>query len=176
METDLRGPARAGSGLGDDRLDHSARASTSRRPKKSSPAQQALGRSRGGLTTKIHALVDALGNPVRIELSPGQAGDAPYAAVLLADCKAFGVIADKAYDADWLLDGFARNGSDAVIAAKANRVEQRVIDKNLYADRNKVERYFNKLKQYRRVATRYEKTADSFLAMVYLASSMILLL
>jgi putative transposase len=128
------------------------------------------------LTTKIHALVDALGNPVRIELSPGQAGDAPYAAVLLADCDAFGVIADKAYDADWLLEGLACNGSTAVIPSKANRVEQRVIDKNLYADRNKVERYFNKLKQYRRVATRYEKTADSFLAMVYLASSMILLL
>ncbi len=120
--------------------------------------------------------MDALGNPVRLELSPGQAGDAPYAAVLLADCESFGVIADKAYDADWLLEGLASRGSDAVIPSKANRVEQRVLDKNLYADRNKVERYFNKLKQYRRVATRYEKTADSFLAMVYLASSMILLL
>ena len=128
------------------------------------------------MTTKIHALVDALGNPVRIELSPGQAGDAPYAAVLLADCEAFGVIADKAYDADWLLEGLACNGTDAVIPSKANRLEQRLIDRNLYADRNKIERYFNKLKQYRRVATRYEKTADSFLAMIYLASSMILLL
>lgn len=128
------------------------------------------------MTTKIHALVDALGNPIRIEISPGQAGDAPYAAVLLSDCEAFGVIADKAYDADWLLEGLAYNGSDAVIPSKTNRVEKRVIDKNLYADRNKVERYFNKLKQYRRIATRYEKTADSFLAMIYLASSMILLL
>lgn len=96
--------------------------------------------------------------------------------MLLADCEAFGVIANKAYDADWLLEGLSYRGSDAIIPSKANRVEQRVIDKNLYADRNKVERYFNKLKQYRRVATRYEKTASSFLAMVYLASSMILLL
>ncbi|GAB4039171.1 hypothetical protein GCM10028809_59520 [Spirosoma gilvum] len=128
------------------------------------------------MTTKIHALVDALGNPIRIELSPGQAGDAPYAATLLADCETFGVIADKAYDADWLLEGLAHNGCDAIIPSKLNRVAQRQIDGNLYADRNKVERYFNKLKQYRRVATRYEKTADSFLAMVYLASSMILLL
>lgn len=91
------------------------------------------------------------------------------------------MIADKAYDADWLLEGLACNGTEAVIPSKANRVEQRVIDKNLYADRNKVEPvrrcgYFNKLKQYRRVATRYEKTAESFVAMVYLASSMILLL
>ncbi len=106
--------------------------------------------------------MDALGNPIRIEISPGQAGDAPYAALLLADCKAFGVIADKAYDANWLLEGLAHTGSDAVIPSKVNRVEQRLIDKNLYADRNKIERYFNKLKQYRRVATRYEKTAESF--------------
>jgi putative transposase len=125
--------------------------------------------------------VDALGNPIRIEISPGQAGDAPYAAILLADCEAFGVIADKAYDADWLLEGLACNGSDAVIPSKVNRVEQRVIDKNLYTDRNKIEPvrrcgYFNKLKEYRRVATRYEKTAGSFLAMVHLASSIILLL
>ena len=128
------------------------------------------------MTTKIHALVDALGNPVRIEISPGQAGDPPYAAALLADCEAFGVIADKAYDADRLLERLSCMGSDAIIPSKANRVEQRVIDWNLYADRNKVERYFNQLKQYRRVSTRYEKTASSFLAMVYLSSSMILLL
>jgi putative transposase len=120
--------------------------------------------------------VDALGNPVRVELSGGQAGDAPYAASLLADCEAFAVIADKAYDADWFLDGLAHNGCEAVIPSKANRLESRAIDKNLYADRNKVERYFNRLKQYRRIATRYEKTASSFLAMVHLASAMILLL
>ncbi|WP_157580375.1 IS5 family transposase [Rudanella lutea] len=144
--------------------------------KKVVSSKQALGRSRGGLTTKIHALVDALGNPIRIELSPGHAGDAPCAATLLADCEAFAVIADKAYDADWLLEGLAHNGCDAIIPSKVNRVEQRVIDENLYADRNKIERYFNRLKQYRRVATRYEKTASSFLAMVHLASSMILLL
>lgn len=62
--------------------------------------QQALARSMGDLTTKIYALVDALGNPVHIKLSPWQAGDALYAALLLADCKAFGVIVDKAYDAE----------------------------------------------------------------------------
>jgi putative transposase len=150
VERNFSGLARAGPGLagppgGDDRLNDGAGSSTCCRAKKSTPDQQALGRSRGGLTTKIHALVDALGNPIRIEISPGQAGDAPYGAVLLADCEAFGVIADKAYDADWLLEGLAYNGSDAVIPSKVNRVEQRVIDQNLYADRNKIERYFNKL-------------------------------
>jgi len=68
------------------------------------------------------------------------------------------------------------NQIEVVIPAKKNRLNQRDIDKNLYKDLNKVERYFNKLKQYRRVATRYEKTASSFAGFVYIASAMILLL
>ena len=85
------------------------------------------------------------------------------------------VVADRGYDADSLiaiLDGAA---IEMVIPAKKNRSQKRVIDKNLYKDRNKVERFFNKLKQYRRVATRYEKTATSFAGFIYLASVMILL-
>ena len=85
------------------------------------------------------------------------------------------VIADRGYDADSLLTWLASSQVEAVIPAKRNRLIKRSIDKNLYKDRNKVERYFNKLKQYRRVATRYEKTVSSFASFIYIASALILL-
>jgi putative transposase len=129
----------------------------------------------GGWTTKIHAVVDALGNPLRLILSVGQRADITQAESLLIGYETDAVIADRGYDADKLLDWLEELGIEAVIPAKKNRLEGRSIDENLYKDRNKVERYFNKLKQYRRVATRYEKTALSFAGFVYLASSLILL-
>ena len=129
----------------------------------------------GGWTTKIHAAVDALGNPLRLILSVGQQADIKQAEALLTDYEADAVIADRGYDADSLLNWLADAQIEAVIPAKKNRLVERSIDENLYKDRNKVERYFNKLKQYRRVATRYEKTALSFVSFVYLASALILL-
>ena len=129
----------------------------------------------GGWTTKIHATVDALGNPLRIILSVGQRADITQAEALLADYETAAVLADRGYDADALIDSLREADVEVVIPAKKNRLEQREIDRNLYKDRHKVERYFNKLKQYRRVATRYEKTAKSFAGFVYLASAMILL-
>lgn len=91
---------------------------------------------------------------------------------LLEQVEAGAVIADKAYDADPLIERIAATGAEAVIPPRRNRTEQRAYDANLYADRNKVERLFNRLKHYRRVATRYEKTAGSFLAMVQVAAIM----
>lgn len=129
----------------------------------------------GGWTTKIHAVVDALGNPLRIILSVGQQADIKQAEALLADYETDAVIADRGYDADSLLTWLAGSQTEAVIPAKKNRLIERPIDENLYKDRNKVERYFNKLKQYRRVATRYEKTASSFAGFIYIASALILL-
>lgn len=130
----------------------------------------------GGWSTKIHATVDALGNPLRIILSVGQQADIKQAQALVADYEPNAVLADRGYDADLLIERLQLNGIEVVIPAKRNRLEERSIDENLYKDRNKVERYFNKLKQYRRVATRYEKTAGSFAGFIYLASAMILLL
>jgi len=130
----------------------------------------------GGWSTKIHASVDALGNPLRIILTEGQRADITQAADLVADYQTNALLADRAYDADSLIQVLENNQIEVVIAAKKNRLDQRQIDENLYKDRNKVERYFNKLKQYRRVATRYEKTASSFAGFVYLASAMIVLL
>lgn len=129
----------------------------------------------GGWTTKIHAAVDALGNPLRISLTVGQRGDATQAQGLMEGFRAGAVLADRGYDSDAFLDFVRESGAEAVIPSKRNRLQQREIDENLYKDRNKVERFFNKLKAYRRVATRYEKTADSFAAFVYLASAMILM-
>ena len=85
------------------------------------------------------------------------------------------LLADRGYDADSWIDLLVLEEVEVVIPAQKNRLEERRIDKNLYQDRNKVERFFNKLKQYRRVATRQEKTATSFAGFVYLASAMILL-
>lgn len=130
----------------------------------------------GGWSTKIHALVDALGNPLRIILSVGQGADITQAEPLLAGYETNAVLADRGYDANSLLTYLQTRQTEVVIPAKKNRLEPREIDKNLYKDRNKVERYFSKLKQYRRVATRYEKTSSSFAGFVYLASAIILLL
>ena len=134
----------------------------------------------GGWTTKIHAAVDALGNPLRIILTVGQRADITQAEPLIADYEIGSLLADRGYDADALIISLQESGTEAagvpvVIPSKKNRVEKRVIDENLYKDRNKVERFFNLLKQYRRVATRYDKTAGSFAGFVYLASAMILL-
>ena len=121
-------------------------------------------------------LCDGLGNPVRFLVTPGQRSDVRQAEALLEQVEAGAVIADKAYDADHLVEHLTARGAKAVIPPKRNRSEQRAYDRNLYADRNKVERLFNRLKHYRRVATRYEKTAGSFLAMVQVAAIMVWLL
>ena len=129
----------------------------------------------GGWSTKIHAAVDALGNPLRIILTVGQRADITQAEALVAGYQTGAVLADRGYDADSLIALLQKAAIEVVIPSKKNRSEQRLIDKNLYQDRNKVERFFNQLKAYRRVATRYEKTATSFAGFVYLASALILL-
>ncbi len=86
------------------------------------------------------------------------------------------ILADKGYDTDTLLAQIALWGAQAVIPSKKNRKEQRVIDAELYKDRNKVERFIGRIKQYRRIATRYEKTARNYLAMLHVVSSMVWLL
>lgn len=134
---------------------------------------QALGRSRGGMSTKIHAAVDALGNVVRWILTGGEAADVNSAASLIEGLKADAVIADKAYDADELVDIIEVSGATVVIPPRKNRKEQRAYDRHLYKDRNLVERFFNRIKQFRRIATRYEKLARNFHSMLNLVGAMI---
>jgi transposase len=123
------------------------------------------------LSTKIHATCDALGNPTGFHLTEGQASDLHGADALLPEVQAEFFLADKAYDADArVLDVLQTKGIEAVIPPKANRIVQRYYDEDIYKIRHLIENFFCKLKQFRAIATRYDKTAKNFLAAIYLAS------
>lgn len=136
---------------------------------------QALGRSRGGFSTKLHVLVNGLGLPVELKLTPGQAADVTQAEALLAGHAFDIVIGDKGFDSRKLLDYIDGHDAEAVIPPRSNLKEQRAFDRHVYKDRNLVERFINRIKQFRRVATRYEKTARNFLAFVQVAAITVLL-
>jgi transposase len=126
------------------------------------------------LSTRIHTLVDALGNPLGFFLTGGQAHDLEGADHLLPTMEAELLIADKAFDADRrVLAPLAAAGKSAVIPPKARRRLPRDFDRHLYKARHLIENFFAKLKQYRAIATRYDKTARNFLAGVHLAASVI---
>jgi len=137
---------------------------------------EALGRSRGGLSTKRHAVVDARGNPTGFHLTGGEAHDLAGADALLPDLAATTVIADRGYDAETrVLAVLRKAGKVAVIPPKRRRTVQRDDDRHLYGLRYLVEHFFNRLKQYRAIATRYDKTKRNFLAAIHLVASAILL-
>jgi transposase len=134
-----------------------------------------LGRSRGGFGTKVHTAVNGLGLPVKLILTPGQAADVTQAKTLIEGIPFEVVIGDKGYDSKEVVAAIEARGAEAVIPSRKNHTSPRKIDWARYKDRNLVERFWSKAKQYRRVATRYEKKAQNFLAFVHLASIMILL-
>ena len=128
------------------------------------------------MTTNIHASCDALGNPTGFHLTPGQACDRDGSDVLLPDIlgsiEAF--LADKAYDAqERVLNLLEKAGVKIVIPPKSNRTQQRDYDKDMYQARHLIENFFAKLKQYRALATRYDKRAVAFLGAVHLAAAVI---
>jgi transposase len=134
-------------------------------------ATEELGRSRGGLTTKIHAVVDANGLPLHITLTGGQQHDSVVVRALLEDLPSGGMLlADKAYDAAEIRKFVSSRGGWANIPPRRNRRDPICFSPYLYCDRNRVERFFNRIKHYRRIATRYEKRAANFLAFVKLAA------
>lgn len=132
-----------------------------------------MGRSRGGLTTKLHIAVDALGNPLRIRLTPGQRHEMTQAEALIEGLPAAFVIGDMAFDADPFRARIAAQGAEAVIPSNPSRSTRIGHDRHLYKERHLVECFFNKIKNFRRIATRYEKTARNFLAMITLACTMV---
>lgn len=142
---------------------------------KKTAGRQSLGRSRGGFSTKIHALCDALGNPLRFLLSAGQRSDYLHALNLLEGVRGSAVLGDKGYDAGYVVSRAEEMGAEVVIPSKANRKEDRHIDTELYKERNLVERLFNKMKHFRRIATRYDKLDTSYLGFVHLVGILILL-
>ena len=133
-----------------------------------------MGRSRGGLTTKIHALVDAHGLPIGLKLTEGQAHDGRSAADMLDGIGNGQVLlADRAYDSDLMRQTLAARGAWANVKPMPGRLRPPAFSRFLYRYRNLVERFFNKLKHFRAIATRYEKHDANFLALVKLASARI---
>jgi transposase len=126
------------------------------------------------LSTKIHTLADALGNPVGFFLTGGQAHDLVGADQLLPIMNADTLIADKAFDADQrVINPLTAAGKTVVIPSKANRRVSRSYDQELYKARHLIENFFAKLKQFRAIATRYDKTARNFLGAIHLAAAII---
>lgn len=159
-----------------DRRNYCASTSAQCRGSKKEGEDQAIGLSRGGLSTKIHATCDALGNPTGFFLTPGQAHDLQGADALLPKLEAEQLLADKAYDAqERVLDILKEKSIEAVIPPKANRPTPRAYDAQRYKDRHLIENFFLKLKHFRAIATRYDKTARNFLAAIHLAAVTILL-
>lgn len=126
------------------------------------------------MTTKIHASVDALGLPVRLIPTAGQRGDCPQAAALIEGLEGVGhVIADAAYDSGPLREMIEdKLGADAHIQANPSRAIKPPLDPDLYAERHKVENFFQRIKRFRRIALRCEKTLTSFMGFVFLVSAL----
>lgn len=124
------------------------------------------------MTTKIHAVVDALGNPLRFILTPGQVSDYTEAEALIADLPAKHVLADKGYDSKAFRDTIESQNAIPVIPPRKTS-PQVPCDYALYCERNLVERFFLKIKHFRRIATRYEQTPRAFLSILSLVSAFI---
>jgi transposase len=130
-----------------------------------------MGRSRGGLTTKIHALVDRFGLPIVLKLTEGQAHDGKSAADMLGTvAKGDTLLADRAYDSNGLRETLAERGARGQIKPMPGRLIELSFNRRIYRKRNAVERFFNKIKHFRAVATRYDKRDDNYLASVKLAA------
>jgi transposase len=155
--------------ISDRRFDHRTGA-PARGWRKRGTQNQAIGRSRGGLSSKIHLAVRGLGLPVRCLLTAGQRHDILKAAELIDGLPVAQVMGDTAYDADHFREKIAAIGAQAVIPSSPSRATKHPLDEALYKERHLVECCINKLKHFRRVATRYEKTARNFLAMITLAA------
>jgi len=132
----------------------------------------ALGRSRGGFSTKINARTNAEGLPIGILITPGQAHDVTAYPALMqeVDDNPERMLADKGFDSDAVRHDIEKRGGEALIPTRANRKVQHLVDKAIYALRNRIERFFNRVKNSRRVATRYDKLVASFAAFVLLAT------
>ena len=141
-------------------------------------ADKAVGRTRGGLNTKLHAIVDGLGNPVEFLLSAGKDNDCVHAIELLENVELCGsnVLADRAYGARSIREYISEHGVNYVIPPQSNVSNPWPVDWYLYKERHLIECFFQKIKWFRRIATRYDKLDASFLAFVYLAAIAILLL
>ena len=136
-------------------------------------SSQAIGKSKGGMTTKILALTDALGNLVHFVLLPGQRFDTVGVAPLIKGIEFGGLIADKAFDSNSIIADLNERGAKIVISQHPRRSQPLDIDLDIYKWRHLIENFFCKLKEYKRIAMRSDKTDTSFSAMIYLATARI---
>ena len=146
-------------------------------PKKSDQSEDrfeahALGRSKGGLSTKVHAATEALGNPVRFILTSGERNDITQIEGLLDGLKASHVLADKGYDGQRAMDAVAATGAKPVIPRRTTTAQWRTFDAIIYKDRNLIERFFSKIKHFRCIATRYDKLARNYAEFLNLVAAL----
>ena len=133
-----------------------------------------IGRTKGGLNTKLHAVTDALGRPIRLFMTAGQVSDYIGARALMSSLPiADWLIADRGYDADWFRDALKDRGIRACIPGRKSRDTPVQYDKRRYKRRNRIEIMFGRLKDWRRVATRYDRCPNVFLSAVALAATVI---
>jgi transposase len=143
--------------------------------KKNSQEEECLGRSRGGYGTKVHVITDEDGNPIEFILTPGNKHDITQAEVLTKNIKDTTIIADKRYDSHDFEEFLHKNNCEVVIPSRKTNRAQRNIDMNIYKLRHFIENFFSKTKCFRRICTRFDKTASSYITWWYFASSIILL-
>ena len=132
-----------------------------------------MGRSRGGFSTRIHLATDALDNALRFILTGGQRNDIRQAERLIENFAADYVIADKGYDAEAFVLKLKEQNTEAVIPSRSNHKVQREIDKHPYMERHLIENQIGKLKQFRRVFSRFDKLAKNYLSFIYFASTVV---
>ena len=140
---------------------------------KNSGEEQALGRSKGGFTTKIHALVDALGLPVKFILTPGQSSEVKQAPELIKGLTGSNILGDKGFDSDDLIRQIISQDCVPVIPPRCHRIIQREVDYCLYKERHLIECFFSKVKQFRRVFSRFDKMAKAYMGFLAFASAII---
>jgi transposase len=134
---------------------------------------EALGRSKGGFSTKIHALVDALGYPLKYILTPGQRSDIAQAKPLSEGLFGVTVLADKGYDCDDFIESLEFRACEPVIPPRSNRKKPRNYDKHTYKERNLIECFFGKIKHFRRIFSRFDKSARSYLSFLHFVGMLI---
>ena len=160
-------------GNADDRL-HSYQGAPLGIGRKRGEQKQAVGRSRGGRNTKIHAIADAKGRLLSLLLTGGEAHDCPVAKRLIRRCKAAEeLLGDKAYDSADLRESLEDRGTKPVIPNKSNRKQPFSFNKKSYKKRHRIENAFCRLKDFRRIATRYDKLARNFLASICIVAAIV---
>ena len=145
------------------------------RYKKNTHSKQSVGRSYGGLSTKIHACVDAIGNPLKLILTPGQEHESLQGEALLEGIHgpSLCVLGDKGYDCDRFIAYLKQKNMEPVIPPRRNRKILRTFDKEVYKERHLVECFFSKIKQFRRISSRYEKIGAVYLSFLHFVCALI---